>query len=216
MHGLGDGQQAALVISECQNAMTNPDYASNTGLALQAAGRGIIERIAELARDCRRAGVPVVYATFVPRADFRGTTANCLLLGSLRKKAAVCEGRPEAEIHPLLTPQPGDFVIQRRHGLSAFHGTELEPVLRALGTEAVILVGVSTNIAIPGTSLEAVNRGFTVVIPEDCTAGAWPEAHDFQVRHTLPLLATVTTSEGVRRALGVPATVAGAGEPSLP
>jgi nicotinamidase-related amidase len=206
MRGLDSGERAALVISECQNGMTNPDYASNDGLAAQSAERGIIERIAALAADCRRAGVPVVHCTFVPRADFAATTANCLLLGSLRKKAAVHEGRPEAEIHPLLTPQPGDFVIRRQHGLSAFHGTELEPVLRAADVQTVILAGVSTNIAIPGTSLEAINRGFTVVIPEDCTAGAWPEAHEFQITHTLPLLATVTTSEAVRDALAVPAT----------
>lgn len=206
MRGLDDGERAALVISECQNGMTNPDYASNTGLVAESAGRGIIERIAELAEDCRRAGVPVVYCTFVPRADFAGTPANCLLLGSTRKKAAVHEGRPEADIHPLLAPQPGDFVIQRQHGLSAFHGTELDSVLRAAGVQTVILTGVSTNIAIPGTSLEAVNRGYTVVIPEDCTAGAWPEAHEFQVTHTLPLLATVTTSKAVSGVLRAPAS----------
>jgi nicotinamidase-related amidase len=210
MHGLGDGQRAALVISECQNGMTNPRYASNRGLAAEAAERGVIERIRALAEDCRSAGVPVVHCTFVPRADFAGTTANCLLLASLRKRAVIREGRPEAEIHPALTPQAGDFVIQRQHGLSAFHGTELEAVLRGLGTETVILAGVSTNIAIPGTSLEAVNRGFTVVIPEDCTAGAWPEAHEFQVKHTLPLLATVTTSEAVCSVLGVPAAASDA------
>lgn len=210
MHGLGDGQRAALVISECQNGMTNPGYASSSGLAAEAAGRGIIERIRALAEGCRAAGVPVVHCTFVPRADFAGTTATCLLLASLRKRAAVHEGRPEAEIHPLLTPQAADFVIRRQHGLSAFHGTELEAVLRSLGTDTVILAGVSTNIAIPGTSLEAVNRGFAVVIPEDCTAGAWPEAHEFQVKHTLPLLATVTTSEAVRSALGVPAAAGSA------
>ena len=205
MRGLDNGERAVLVISECQNGMTNPDYASNGGLAAQAAERGIIERIAVLAADCRRAGVPVVHCTFVPRADFATTTANCLLVGSLRKKGVVHEGRPEAEIHPLLAPEPGDFVIRRQHGLSVFHGTELEPTLRALGIQTVILAGVSTNIAIPGSSIEAVNRGFTVVIPEDCTAGAWPEAHEFQVTHTLPLLATVTTSEAIRGALGGPA-----------
>jgi len=65
----------------------------------------------------------------------------------------------------------------------------------------VVVTGVSTNIGVPGACLESVNRGFGVVVPEDCTAGAWPEAHEFQVTHTLPLLATVTTSEAVREAL---------------
>jgi nicotinamidase-related amidase len=100
--------------------------------------------------------------------------------------------------------------VQRRHGLSSFHGTELEPILRALGTTTVILAGVSTNIAIPGTTLEAVNRGFTVVIPEDCTSGAWAEAHEFQVKNTLPLLATITTSAEVRSSFPAPAAAGAA------
>lgn len=57
-----------------------------------------------------------------------------------------------------------------------------------------MLCGVSTNIGIPGSALAGVNRGYQVIVPEDCTAGAWPEAHDFQITHTLPLMATVTTS----------------------
>jgi nicotinamidase-related amidase len=119
-------------------------------------------------------------------------------------------GRPEAEIHPELAPRPEDVVMSRVHGLSPFHGTELEPVLRAHGVETVILTGVSTNVGIPGASPEAVNRGFAVVVPEDCAAGAWPEAHEFQVRHTLPLLATVTTADDVKAALSWPAVPAGA------
>src|SRR3954470_10549475 len=201
VRGLDRGDRAALVINECQNAMVNPAASSNEGLAAQAATRGIVPRITRLAAAFRAAGAPVVHSTIVLRPDGFGTQANCLLLGSLKKKGAVVAGCRGAEIHPDLEPHPSDVVLQRAHGLTPFHSSELEPLLRERGVTSVVLTGVSTNIGIPGAALEAVNRGFTVVVAEDCTAGAWPEAHDFQVRHTLPLLATITSADEVAAAL---------------
>lgn len=197
VRGLDAGEQAALVLNECQNAMVDPAFAGNGGLAGEVTRRGMVPRLAELARACRAAGVLVVHTTIVPRRDGVGTARNSLLLASLMKKGAVVEGAPGAEIHPDLAPQDGDVVLTRRHGLSPFHASELEPVLRSRGVTTVLITGVSTNIGVPGACLEAVNRGFSVIVPEDCTAGAWPEAHEFQVTHTLPLLATVTSSAEV-------------------
>ena len=194
IRGLDKGEQAALIINEGQNAMVDPAFGGNAGLAAEAERRGMVGKIAELARACRAAGVLVVHTTMVPRPDGVGTMTNCLLLGSLVKKGTVVAGSPAAEIHADLAPGDGDVVLARTHGLSPFHASELEPVLRSRGVSTVIVTGVSTNIGIPGACLEAVNRGFTAVVPEDCTAGAWAEAHEFQVTHTLPLLATVTTS----------------------
>lgn len=201
VRGLEPGKGAALVISECQRGIVAPDLA-RAGLAEQVRERGMIGRIAALAAAFREAGAPVVYSTIVTRADKGGMDPACLLLGSVLKRGAVMEGTAGAEIVSEIVPQEGDYVVQRMHGVTPFHGTELEPILRSLGVRTVVLVGVSTNIALPGAAVEAVNRGFQVVIPEDCTAGAWPEAHEFQVQHTLPLLATVTTSADVAKALG--------------
>jgi nicotinamidase-related amidase len=202
VRGLDKGERAALVINECQNNMVNHEFAGNAGLAGEIQRRNVIANIAALATACREAGVLVVHSTIVPRRDGVGTIANSLLLGSLVKKGTVVEGSPGAEIHPELTPDERDFVLTRVHGLSPFHNTELEPVLRSWGATTVMITGVSTNVGVPGACLEAVNRGFNVVVPEDCTAGAWQEAHEFQVTHTLPLLATVTSSADVIEVLG--------------
>ena len=193
IRGLDKGERAALLINECQNGMVNPAVAANDGIVAESSRRDIIGRIAELAVVCRQRGVPVVHNTIVPRADYVGTRTSCLLLGALVKSGVVVEGSPGADIHPALGPEVGDIVVQRVHGLSPFHGTELEPVLRDLEVQTVIVVGVSTNVGVPGACLEAINRGFTAVVAEDATAGGWQEAHEFQVRHTLPLLASVST-----------------------
>lgn len=192
--GLDRGQKPALVISECQMGMVGEADVHNPGLAGEAVRRGIVDAIAVVAAAFRDAGLPVVHSTFVPKSDYSGTGANCLLLGHIRKQGVVKEGNPAAAIHPKLTPAPQDLVTRRVHALSAFHGTELDSYLRNHSVQSVVLVGVSTNLALPTSATEAVNRGFQVIIPEDCTAGAWPEAHEFMVKHTLPLLATMTTS----------------------
>jgi nicotinamidase-related amidase len=195
-------RHAALLINECQNGMTDPALASREGLATEVERRGMIEHIARLADAFRGAGRPVVHCTIVPLAGYVGFTASCLLLGSLKKAGQVVAGNPAADIHPGLTPVDGDIVIERHQGLTPFHETQLDPILRNLGVDTVVVTGVSTNIGVPGVCLEAVNRGLQAVVPEDCTAGAWPEAHEFQVTHTLPLLATVTSSDEVIAGLG--------------
>jgi nicotinamidase-related amidase len=195
-------RRSALLINECQNAMTDPALSHNKGLAQEVATRDVIGHIALLAAAFRAAGRPVVHNTIVPRRDYAGFAANCLLLGSLKKQGIVVAGSPAAEINPRLGPEPTDVVVNRLHGLSPFHGTELEQILRNLDVQTVVIAGVSTNVGVPGACLEALNRGFQVVVPEDCTAGAWPEAHEFQVTHTLPLLATMTTSEELITGLG--------------
>jgi nicotinamidase-related amidase len=197
VRGLDRGEHAALVINECQNGMIDAAHSTNEGLVAHMVDRDVVRRIADLAEVCRRAGVLVVHSTIVLRADGVGSEPSSLLLGALIKRGAVVEGRPEAEIHPDLAPRPGDYVLRRMHGLAPFHGTELEPVLRQQRVRTVIVTGVSTNIGIPGICLEAVDRGFTAVVPEDCVAGSSSDIHNFQIEHILPLLATVTTAQDV-------------------
>ena len=201
IRGLERGRRVALIINECQNAMIDPDFEGNVELAQQATERGVTQQIAALADACRRTGALVVHSTIVLRQDGLGTTPSCLLLGSLLKQGNCVEGNKAAEIHPDLTPRPEDYVSQRRHGLTPLHGTELESVLRQRGVETVIVTGVSTNVGVPGTCLEAINRGFTAVVPEDAIAGSSPEIHEFQMKNLIRLLATVTTTEDVLSAL---------------
>jgi nicotinamidase-related amidase len=190
-----------LVINEAQNAMTNLEFASSVPLAQDCTDRGVVKNIARLAAVCRELGIPVIYNNIVLREDRFGTSATCLLLGSVRKKWNVVAGTPGAQNHPDVAPAPTDYVIERVHGLTAFHGTNLEAICQAEGIRTLIFTGVSANIGIPGNCLEAVNRALYAIVPEDCIGAASNEAREFQVGQTLPLLATVTTSDELVDAL---------------
>lgn len=185
-------QSTALVISECQAGILDPAMSRTPAIAAQAAQRGIVNRIARLAAAFRAAGLPVVHCHIGHRPDMAGVRPNSLLGALAIKHRTLIAGTPAALPPPELVPQPGDHVSSRATGVTAFYGTDLDATLRLRSVETIVLTGVSTDMAIPGLALEAVNRGYYVRIPADCVAGTSEASQEFMMGGLLPALARIT------------------------
>jgi nicotinamidase-related amidase len=61
----------------------------------------------------------------------------------------------------------------------------------------VIATGVSVNLGVLGLAIEAVNLGYTVVVPRETVAGIPQDYAEAIVANTLPLIATVTTVDDI-------------------
>jgi nicotinamidase-related amidase len=211
--GLDAGQKPALVVSECQNGITNPAF-SDDPLAQAATERDIAGKIAALAQVCRASGVPVIHCTHSAPEDFAGYAVNCAMAAKMRRERKLIAGARATAVDDRIPVLPGDVILERRHVMTPFHNNPLDAVLRGFGVETLVLTGVSTNIGLLIAACEAVARAYNVVIPEDCTAGATPETHQMQITLHLPLVARITTSEHVApfvRARGWAAAPAAAG-----
>jgi nicotinamidase-related amidase len=197
VRGLEPGKRAALVISEVQNGIANPAY-DDTPLSRQVTERGINT----LAAAFREARAPVIFATIAALSpDWAGFRVNCALAARIRRKGLLVAGTKTAAIHDDLVVAPSDIVSHRSHGMAPFTGTELDATLRGYDIDTVVFSGVSTNIALPGACTEAVALGYSVVLAEDCAAGATAETHHFQITQHLPLLATVADAESITASL---------------
>ena len=64
-----------------------------------------------------------------------------------------------------------------------------------------MLTGVATQFAVKGTAREAVDRGYCVLVLEDCCASRLREVHQFSIEVILRRLCEVTTAEGFIGAL---------------
>ena len=192
-------KQSALLLMECQEAIVGGG-GRLSALSEAVARHGTIDHIATALAAARAAQVPVFYLTVARRPDSGGATANCLLLALGRKGTPLLPGSPQQAVVAALAPRDGDYVLTRFHGVTPFHGTELDQLLRNLGIKTVVVTGVSVNVGITGLTLEAVNSGYQVVIPRDAVTGT-PDSHvDSMFEHTLRLLATVTTVAAVTAA----------------
>lgn len=78
-------------------------------------------------------------------------------------------GKPEWEILTLLSPRPGELIIDKP-GKSAFWATDLDLVLRNRGITHLMLAGLFTDGAVHSTMREANDRGYECLLLEDCTA----------------------------------------------
>jgi nicotinamidase-related amidase len=169
--------------------------------SLGAAGALVLPNIVRLAEAARAAGVQVVHCVKVFRRDARARNRNVMLY---RLRGQTPDGTPVAPdsrpvegsvVTPELGPDERDLVMTRLHGMGAVSDTGVVQVLRNLGITTVVVTGVSLNIGIPNTVMELVNQAFEVVVVRDAVAGT-PAAYGEQmIRHTLGLLATVTTTD---------------------
>jgi nicotinamidase-related amidase len=66
----------------------------------------------------------------------------------------------------------------------------------------VIATGVSLNVGITGLTIEAINRGFDVVVPTDCVAGYPLDYGKLVLERTIAQIATLTSSAALVEAWG--------------
>ncbi len=169
------------------------------GALLEAVEKaGSIPAAQRLVRAARAAGARVVHATISLRADRAGLSRNNRMIAAiLRQPDQMLEGSPATELIPELEFSPSDIIVNRVHGLTPFGGTELDAVLRNLGTKTLVPIGVSVNVAIMGTCLSASDLGYQIVLPTDAVVGV-PESYAADaLTNTLGYLATLTTVDDI-------------------
>jgi nicotinamidase-related amidase len=161
LHGMvPDAAPVALLLIDVINAMDFEGGEKLADAALPAA-----RRLAELARQARGLGIPVIYANdnFGKwRSDFREVVEHAL---------EDVPGRPVAE---LLKPTHDDyFVLKPKH--SAFYATTLEVLLKYLGTRELVMGGFSGDLCVLFTAGDAYMRDLRVHVPSDCVASVHEE-----------------------------------------
>jgi nicotinamidase-related amidase len=157
-----------------------------------------------LLRAARSAGVKVFHCPAYHRGGQEGFITNCRLAQAVkRSEMPMTLGSEGVDFLPEVKPQGDEFVMWRFHSPTLFHDSSLDSVCRNLGITTVVLTGVSLNLGIPGSTIEAMNRNYRVVIPTDCVAGYPPEYGDMVLKNTLHGLAYLTTSRELAEAWGV-------------
>ncbi len=191
---LVDPAHTALITQECQQGVVG-GKSSLPQLAEAAAKVGMVENIARLAQAARAAGVLVVHCIAMRRPDGRGANRNARLFTfAARSPVQLLPDTEATELLPEIGLAESDLVIPRVHGLSPFHGTELDWILRNEGIRTIVGVGVSLNVAITNLTFDAVNAAYQVVIPRDAVAGFPAEYVEAVFENTLGAVATLVTA----------------------
>jgi len=193
-----DPPSTAVITVECQRGVIGAG-AIFPALVDAVNESGMIANGQSVLAAARKAGSPVLHGVAHRREDRGGQTANCRLLAMAMKAPGegLLPGSDNARIIPEFGPADSDFIVPRIHGVTIFHGTEMDALLRNLNVKTVVLLGVSLNIAILGSAIEAVNAGYQVVVPHDGTAATPPAYAQAVLEHSLPMVATITDCQSL-------------------
>lgn len=131
-------------------------------------GLDVLERINKLADVCRKAGIQIIHTSHVVRPD----GSNIGVLGQIIppvKDGMINKGSESAALHSKLVIADEDILLDKPR-FGAFHGTDLELLLRARDIDTVIVTGITTNVCCETTAREANVRDFKVFFTSDGTS----------------------------------------------
>ncbi|MFE7543700.1 cysteine hydrolase [Streptomyces platensis] len=199
-----DPAATVLLTVECQRGVVGPDSALPE-LVDAARESGALANVARLVAAAHETGVQVLHAVAERRPDGRGASHNARLFKAAeRLPVQQLTGSAAVRIADPIPVSDDDLVVRRLHGLSPIAGTDVDALLRNFGCRTLIIAGVSANVAIPNAVFDAVNLGYTAIVPADAIAGVPADYTPAMIRHTLALVATVTTTDEVLTAWSRP------------
>ena len=165
----------ALLVVDLQKGEYNPEK-----VEAEPAHHYLYDRIAnvvipngqKLIAACRKAGVEVIYTVVESLTlDGRDRSLDYKISGIFAAKGSV-----EAQVIDELKPEPNDIVIPKTSS-SLFNSTNFEYVLRNLGIEYVMVMGILTDQCVETAVRDGCDRGFLMTLVDDACATHSAQRH---------------------------------------
>lgn len=137
----------------------------------------ILPNIRRLQADCRAKGLDVIHVkiqSLKPDGRDRGPMHRGLGMHA-------APGSREAEFLPEVGPDAGEIVLTKTTS-SAFNGTTLDRLLRALGIRNLIVCGVFTTNCVESTVRDGADLGYSCIVVEDACGALLEDMHLASIR----------------------------------
>ena len=168
-----DRDRTAVLIMDFQN-----DIVNNVAQDPQM----VVQKAAQVLEGARQVGIPVIYVVH------RG--------GRFEEPSA------GAEIHPGVSPAPGERVISKTKA-GPFSTTGLDIVLREMARDTLVLMGVATSGCVLSASRWAADINYKVLVVKDACDDRDPEVHRVLTEKIFARQGVLTAEEFLR-AVGAP------------
>jgi nicotinamidase-related amidase len=192
-----DPKKTAFVGLDFQNMVMQPG-----GPYEVAQARGFLDKVNEAAALCRGVGIPVLYGYHASNTDLTDAGLQHEIRPRTGDDLEAVDGRSGVKLFKGLDVQKGDYVFRKiRYSAFIRGSSNLEPLLRGLDRDSIILCGLLTDVCVGATAQDAMMLGFKVFLISDLTA----TLNDLRYEAALEVLerhfAKVMSYEAVRKEL---------------
>jgi nicotinamidase-related amidase len=182
-----DPKKSAVLAMDCQRGIVSiyakdqADFASRAARVLEAA---------------RKSGMTVIHVQVGFRPNLPEVSDRNVLFASIKASAQhqqLFQGEAGA-VHPALGPAEGDIIVTK-HRVDAFHGTDLDMILRAREIDTLVLFGIATSGVVLSTLLHASDADYRLAVIKDCCADLDPDLHACLIEKLFPRRASVMAAD---------------------
>jgi ureidoacrylate peracid hydrolase len=143
-----------------------------------------------LQQACRRGGIEVIYTVIESMtAEGRDRSLDYKITGF-----NVPKGSPDAKMVDELAPAEDEITFAKTSS-SVFISTNIDYVLRNLGTRYLIIAGCLTDQCVDSAVRDACDLGYIVTVPTDACVTLSAERHDWSLRNNCGYCRQRTTRE---------------------
>ncbi len=176
---------ALLSIDYQRDFLQSGGLCANRGLPIEKLNR-TLEPASNVLAAARSAGMTVIHTRECYAADLSDLNAfrrerDTIIGVDGPLGRFLIRGEAGTAIVDEMAPCSGEPVIDKG-GFSAFHGTDLDALLKRSGISHVVIMGVTTQVCVASTLRATVDHGYFPLLLGDCCA-AWDELdHEATIR----------------------------------
>jgi ureidoacrylate peracid hydrolase len=170
--------------------LSHTEKESRYGYFFRALKESALPNMVLLQQACRRAGIEVTYTVIESMtAGGRDRSLDYKITGF-----NVPKGSPDAKMVDELTPADDELMFPKTSS-SVFISTNIDYVLRNLGTQYLIIAGCLTDQCVDSAVRDACDLGYLVTVPTDACVTLSAERHDWSLRNNRGYCRQRTTLE---------------------
>ncbi len=187
-----DTKHTALVIVDFLQDFFDPEIWPDS--LIPKARTTLVKKTNQLVEFCRDKQIPVIWF----KQAFKPDLSDAFPHMRRSSKKYTISGTDGCEILPELDVLPKDLILFKSR-FSAFFRTDLEPLLKKLKTEHLILAGITTAWCIRSTAVDGYQRDYEIIIAKDCTQAFTETDHLQSIRAMDGYIATALSNNEIRK-----------------
>lgn len=188
-----DPKKTALLVVDLQNAEVSEEVQREHPDYVDRIKRVVVPHVKQLLDAARSNKVEVIYTTIESLTQDGRDRSLLHKLARLNVPKGSWGGRVLPKIAPM-----GDEIVLPKTGSGVFNTTILEYLLRNIGIEALIVVGVLTDQCIDMALRDGADRGFLMMCASDACTSYTEARHENALRAQYRPVKIATTADLVR------------------
>lgn len=163
-------------------------------VAMLPGAANILNNTVKAIAKARARKIPIIYVVVGFREGAPEISLNNKSFAASKERLASVNAAEFMKVHEDLKPQADEVVVTKRR-VSAFTGSDLEVILRAYGSQHLVLTGIATSGVVLSTLREASDKDYRLTVLADCCADGDEEVHRLLTTKVFPRQADVLTVE---------------------